>query len=355
MTCRDLVAFSLLPGSARRKHAALLALAAGTVSTTDPLDLLLAFCCGRPGAPASAHRRDDLDRRAGEVLTRAAELGIRPVGRLDAFYPPALAQVADAPVVLWVSGDVAALDGRLVAVVGSRAASPYGLEAAGRLGEDLSRAGVTVVSGLARGCDAAAHRGALAAGGRTVAVLGCGPDVCYPAEHADLLRAVRQSGAVVSEYPPGTPPRPGHFPLRNRIISGLCRGVVVVEASDRSGSLLTAGCALDQGREVMAVPGTVFGQRHRGSHALLRDGARLVETADDVLEELGWAGARARPDRASGDPLLRAVPAGEDVDVDALAVRTGWPATVVLQRLLHLELAGAVRRTPGGRFVRVRR
>jgi DNA processing protein len=355
MTCRDLVAFSLLPGSLRRKHAALLALAAGTAGTTDPLDLLLAFCCGRPGMAASAGTRADLDRRAGEVLARAAALGIRPVGRLDASYPAALAAVADAPVVLWVLGDSTALDGRLVAVVGSRAASPYGLEAAGRLGEDLARAGVTVVSGLARGCDAAAHRGALAACGRTVAVLGCGPDVCYPAEHADLLQAVRQSGAVVSEYPPGTPPRPGHFPLRNRIISGLCRAVVVVEASDRSGSLLTAGRALDQGRDVMAVPGPVFGQRHRGSHALLRDGARLVETAADVLEELGWTGGAAPPDRASRDPLLRAVPVGEDVGVDALALRTGWPATVILQRLLHLELAGAVRRTAGGRFVRVGR
>ena len=228
-------------------------------------------------------------------------------------------------------------------------------EAAERLASDLARHQVVVVSGLARGCDAAAHRGAISAGGRTVAVLGCGADVCYPAEHAELLAGVRGSGAVVSEHPPGTAPRPGYFPLRNRIISGLSAAVVVIEASDRSGSLITAACALEQGREVMAVPGSVFGARHRGSHGLLRDGARLVETAGDVLEELGWGAAAPVRADATDDPLLRQMVSGEDCAVDTLVQRIGWPAAAVMARLLELELAGAVRRAPGGRFIRVRR
>jgi DNA processing protein len=212
-----------------------------------------------------------------------------------------------------------------------------------------------VVSGLARGCDAAAHRGALAAGGDTIAVLGCGPDVVYPAEHRELYTRIRERGAVVSELPPGMPPLPAHFPQRNRIISGLSLGVVVVEASEKSGSLITAACALEQGREVMAVPGSILGSRHRGCHALLRDGARLVETALDVLQELGAAnGGRSRAaDPIDADPLLGLLATEGDSDLDALAGRSGLPVPVVLQRLLSLELAGLVRRAPGGRFVRV--
>jgi DNA processing protein len=351
MTLLDLVAFSLLPASLRRKHAALLAVAQGPPAGADALDLLIAVSCSRDGVPSAA--AGILRDRAERAVQRASDLGIRPIGRLDPPYPAALGSLSDAPVVLWVAGDPAVLDGRLVAVVGSRAASPYGLEVAGRLAEDLARSGVTVVSGLARGCDAAAHRGALAGGGPTVAVLGCGADVCYPAEHAALHTEIQGNGAVVSEYPPGTPPRPGHFPLRNRLISGLSRGVVVVEASERSGSLITAGCALDQGREVMAVPGTVFGARHRGSHALLRDGARLVESAASVLDELGWGTRSNGAAPATGDPLLSQLPPGEDCDVDTLAGRAGCSVPEVLRRLLRLELAGAVRRAPGGRFVRV--
>lgn len=355
MTLRDLVAFALAPASARRKHAALIGLrAAGLADSPEAVDLLLAHCWPRAATPAPS-ARESLQVRADRALERAAAAGIQALGRLDADYPPALAAIADAPLVLWVTGAVGALQGRLVAVVGSRAASPYGLEAAGRLSADLARCGVTVVSGLARGCDAAAHRGALEGGGTTVAVLGCGPDVCYPSEHGVLLESVRRAGAVVSEHPPGTPPQPAYFPLRNRIISGLSAAVIVVEASDRSGSLITAGHALEHGREVMAVPGSVFGSRHRGSHGLLRDGARLVETAGDVLEELGW-GERNRPAAAAArDPLLRHLTAGEDCDVDTLVRKSGWPAAVVLGRLLELELAGAVRRAPGGRFVRLGR
>lgn len=208
----------------------------------------------------------------------------------SARYPALLARIADPPVRLWLRGDPHALRGPCVALVGSRAASPYGLAVAERLAADLARAGVTVVSGLARGVDSAAHRGALAATGatgRTIAILGSGVDVIYPAEHEALAdRIVNQGGAILSELPPGSPPRRGHFPRRNRLISGLSLAVVVIEASARSGSLQTARFALEQGREVLAVPGSIVGERFRGSHALLRDGAKLVESASDILEEL---------------------------------------------------------------------
>jgi DNA processing protein len=186
-------------------------------------------------------------------------------------------------------------------------------------------------------------------------VLGCGADVVYPDEHRALYRRIGETGAIVSELPPGAPPLPAHFPQRNRIISGLARGVVVVEASERSGSLITAACALEQGREVMAVPGSILGSRHRGCHALLRDGARLVETAGDVLEELGIAAPVLRTEAdALSDPdgLLALLTAEGDGDFDLLARRSGLTVAVLLQRLLALELTGRVRRAPGGRFVR---
>jgi DNA processing protein len=241
-----------------------------------------------------------------------------------------------------------------VAIVGSRAATSGGLEIAGQLAFDLARAGVVVVSGLARGCDAAAHRGALDAGGRTLAVVGCGVDVIYPAEHRQLHARIAASGMVAGELPPGVPPRRHHFPLRNRLISGLSRAVVVVEASERSGSLITAACALEQGREVMAVPGSVAGGRYGGSHALLRDGARLVQSAADILDELGWRSvATAAPPGDEGRfPWLAP---GEDCSLDELVSRSGLAAADVLSCLTELELAGFVRRVAGGRFVRAAR
>ncbi len=211
-----------------------------------------------------------------------------------------------------------------------------------------------MVSGLARGIDAAAHRGALEAG-QTVAILGNGVDCVYPSEHAGLAADVQASGAVVSEFPPGSRPFASHFPLRNRIISGSVRAVVVVEASDRSGSLITARMALEQGRDVLAVPGNVLSGRNRGGHALLRDGARLVESADDVLEELGLApGARVAsgPGTPDADPVLGALVPGEPADLGQISARTGLGAAQLLPRLLELELHGTVRREPGGRFIR---
>jgi DNA processing protein len=211
---------------------------------------------------------------------------------------------------------------------------------------------------LAPGIDGAAHRGALAAGGVTVAVLGSGADVVYPREHLRLAREAAERGAIVSELVPGTPPRKLHFPRRNRIISGLSRAVVVIEAGDRSGSLITARCALEQGREVLAVPGNVLSGRSRGAHALLRDGAKIVESADDILEELGvhpaLAPGRRRPGSAAADdPLLECLAPGEPCDLDVLCERSGWTSARLLPRLMELEMRGVIARAGGGRFVRV--
>jgi DNA processing protein len=288
----------------------------------------------------------------------------------DVRYPATLAAIHDPPPELWVQGHVNALSSPSVAVVGSRVASPHALEVSRRLGADLARRGMTVVSGMARGVDSAAHRGALEAGGVTVAVLGCGVDIVYPREHRALAERIRERGALVSEFPPGMPPLKQNFPQRNRIISGLSLAVVVVEAAEGSGSLITADFALEQGRAVLAVPGNVLGGRNYGAHALLRDGAKLVECADDILEELPPGIAepgRSAPDadvqrlesktmnRASQDPVLRRMTDGEAYDLDELSHASGVDRVKLLPRLLELELAGAVRRVEGGRFVRFNR
>ena len=281
----------------------------------------------------------------------------------DVRFPTVLAAIHDPPQTLWIKGDIGVLCTPAVAIVGSRAASPYGLEVARRLGADLARRNVTVVSGMARGVDSAAHRGALEAGGRTIAVFGCGVDVIYPPEHRALADRIVERGALVSEFGPGMPPLKSHFPQRNRIISGLSLAVVIVEAAEGSGSLITADFALEQGRAVLAVPGNVLGGRNYGAHALLRDGAKLVECADDILEELpaglraegsgpGEAKGSKRTNSASQDPVLRSMDDGDAYDLDEIAERSGLDRVRLLPRLLELELAGAVRRVDGGRFVR---
>ncbi|MBI2186306.1 MAG: DNA-protecting protein DprA [Acidobacteria bacterium] len=287
--------------------------------------------------------------------TRAAEGGIGVVAWNDCRFPAALGATSDMPPALWYRGSLGAFDAPAVAIVGSRAACAASLEIAGRLAADLAARGIVVVSGLARGVDSAAHRGALTAG-RTIAVLGSGVDRVYPREHAELAREIAAHGLVVSEYPPGTPPLAFHFPMRNRLISGLSRAVVVIEASEQSGSLITAACALEQGREVMAVPGNVLSGRNRGAHALLRDGAKIVECADDIVEELGWPVGRDGPsgDRATGspDPLLKLMRTGESYDLDRLSAAAGVAGVRLLPRLLELELRGLVRRVEDGRFMR---
>jgi len=287
---------------------------------------------------------------------RAEEGGIGALAWNDPTFPPLLAAIPDCPPVLWYRGDLATLQAPMVAIVGSRAASSVAIDTATRLAADLAARGVTVVSGLARGVDSAAHRGALTRG-RTIAVLGSGVDYIYPSEHKPLAAQIAEAGLVVSEYAPGVPPLPHHFPLRNRVISGLSLGVVVIEASEKSGSLITAGCALEQGREVMAVPGNVLSGRNRGGHALLKDGAKIVETADDIIEGLAWdrpGEPEASPSAAAGsaDPVLRAMVVDQPYDLDALALGSGLDMPRLLPRLVELELAGLVRRQDGGRFVR---
>ena len=306
--------------------------------------------------PELRERASVLRAAAAAVCEKAAAAHIVALPWSDPKFPPALLAISDCPPALWYRGTLDCLNAPCVAIVGSRAATAVALETATRLAADLAAHGVTVISGLARGVDSAAHRGALERG-HTVAVLGSGVDRIYPSEHRDVAAQIAAQGLLVSEYPPGSPPLPFHFPLRNRIISGLCRAVIVIEASEKSGSLITAACALEQGRDVMAVPGNVLSGRNRGGHALIRDGARIVESAEDVLQELGFEPASpGSADRdgvvASDDPILAAMDEGNPCDVDALARATGLDAMRLLARIAELELAGLVRRLDGGRFIR---
>jgi DNA processing protein len=318
------------------------------------LDRLLAIHW--PGEP---DQRSALHARAHAAMDRAQRQRITPVVWSDAAYPVALTTIVDPPPLLWTLGCVAAFSAPAVAIVGARAASPYGVSVAEQLGADLAARGLTIVSGLARGIDSAAHRGAVSAGGVTVGVMGSGVDVMYPPEHASLARDMQQRGAVASELVPGTPPLPHLFPQRNRLISGLSRAVVVIEAGEKSGSLITARSALEQGRDVLAVPGNVLSGRNRGAHALLRDGAKIVESADDILEELGMTSAGRKEiaprSRERADPILACLTAGEPSDLDEIAERSGLTTARLLPRLFELELQGAVARIGGGRFVLVDR
>jgi DNA processing protein len=306
----------------------------------------------RAAAVAAAHER------AARSLELAAHWKIAVVPWYAAEYSALLREIYDPPIVLWCRGDRACLSRPAVAVVGSRRATPAGLSMARTLGRGLTEAGLLVVSGLARGVDGAAHEGALEAGGQTAAVLGCGADVVYPPEHGRLARRIMESGLIATEFPMGMPPLAHHFPLRNRTISGLCRAVVLVEASNRSGSLITARAALEQGRDVLAVPGNVVSGRSTGCHALIKDGASLVETVEDVLHELGWAQPAAPAGRdddkcLSMSPLEAEMALGEAYDVDELAERTGLSPAGILADLGALEVAGRVTRVPGGGFVKL--
>ncbi|HLK09803.1 MAG TPA: DNA-processing protein DprA [Candidatus Binatia bacterium] len=297
--------------------------------------------------------------REAEVETaRLAAAGATLITWGDGGYPARLRTIADPPLVLAVRGTLGG-DEVGVAVVGARRASPYGQRVAAELAAGLADAGLTVVSGLAAGIDAAAHRAALAAGGRTLAVLGTGIDRVYPAWHAALAGEIARRGALISELRCGAPPLAHHFPQRNRLISGLTVGTVVVEAACGSGSLITARCALDQGREVFAVPGPVGSPQHCGSHRLIQQGAKLVTGVEDVLEEIAptlrerVAAARAARARAVLAPVERRVleaVGGEEGHVDDVIRRAGLPAGTTLETLLALELRGLVEQQPGKRF-----
>lgn len=351
------IAVSMLPVSRSRAAAAFKARTSREASSADACDAVLSVlaACGCPDS-----ERPQLARQAEQsahlALERAAALDITAIALDDERYPALLACAPDPPPVLWIRGSPAVLRRPAVAVVGSRAATPYALEVGARLGAELAGRGLVVVSGLARGVDSAAHRGCLGAGGATAAVLGSGVDRIYPAEHRSLAVNICKDGVLVSELGPGAAPRKEHFPLRNRIISGISLAVVVVEASENSGSLITARCALEQGRDVMAVPGNVLSGRNRGSHGLLKDGAKVVESADDILDGLGWrpadlaplAGARS----LDTDAVLRRMEAGESYLLDELVALTGLAGPALLTRLMEFQLAGVVTEAAGGRFAR---
>lgn len=310
---------------------------------------------------------DDTGAWLGRQIARARELGASFVCLDDPGYPEMLRESPDPPAVLHVRGDPRRLSRASVAVVGARRATAYGLETARSLGEGLARAGAVVVSGGARGIDREAHLGALEAGGATIAVMGAGLDVPYPPEHRRLFDRMTERGAVISEFPFGTSPQPYHFPIRNRVIAGLASGVVVVEGTEGSGSLITAARALDAGREVLAVPGPVSSPLSAGPNALLREGAALARGAGDVLEELPiWArdamgavaSSRAEAEETGAGEagaetdLLSALDASAGRTADDLARRLGLAAGDLLGALMELELKGRVRQLPGGLFVR---
>jgi DNA processing protein len=283
-----------------------------------------------------------------EELDRIARLGIRAIHPGHPSYPKLLAEISGRPSILYVRGEILPVDDASVAIVGTRRATPYGRQAAERVAGELARAGVTVVSGLARGVDAAAHRAALSAGGRTIAVLGSGPDVIYPSEHGWLAEQILESGAVISEFAPGASPDAQNFPARNRIISGMTLGTLVVEAPLRSGALITATFAADQGREVFVIPGSIFAQSSEGTNALMRDGARIVRSAADLLEDLGLrvgadAASQSRLPLEEDERRLYDALGKEARHIDEVAEEAGLTAGAASALLLTMELKGLIR------------
>jgi DNA processing protein len=306
---------------------------------------------------------DEID--AEDEIAHCRGHGVTILTELDSAYPRMLREIHDPPGLLFVRGTILSGDALAIGIVGTRHATPYGLRQADRLARALSRTGLTIVSGLARGIDAAAHRGALGAGGRTIAVLAGGVLNVYPPEHQQLAEEIAAQGAVLSETPPRAEPLAGVFPQRNRLISGLSLGVIVVEAADRSGALITARHAMEQGKEVFAVPGSVENRTSRGCHRLIRDGVTLVESADDVLEQLGPL-VEAVPTE-SGQPIhhpaelllneteqqvLSAI-GTEAMPLDEVITSTGLPVPQVLATISVLEMRRLIRRLSGNNVIRI--
>jgi len=294
---RDWLALVLVPGIGTTYFIRLLARFRTPGRVLSASEAELAELVGKALAQRIRQYKQVTDVAAQERLMAKYEAAL--ITMEDPAYPPRLAEIYDPPLVLFCRGQLENADQYCVALVGTRKASPYGVRMAEALGRELAARGITVVSGLAHGIDAAAHRGAIEGGGRTIAVLGCGVNVAYPVENADLMHRVTRHGCVLSQFPMGTQPSRGLFPYRNRIISGLCMGTCIIEAPIQSGALITARQAAEQGREVFAVPGQVGHENSRGPHALIREGAKLVETVDDILAELEVpAEMRMQPARA---------------------------------------------------------
>jgi DNA processing protein len=273
----------------------------------------------------------------------------------DSDYPQTLLNIPDPPLLLYVKGRLELLNRSALAIVGSRSATPQGINNAEAFAQSLSNAGLCVISGMAHGIDAAAHRGALRGAGSSIAVVGTGLDKVYPAANRDLAHALAASGAIISEFPLGTPPLAANFPRRNRLISGMSVGCLVVEASLQSGSLITARLALEQGREVFAIPGSIHAPQSKGCHALIKQGAKLAETAQDILEELGCLITQSSvptSEIATDGSLLDHL-GFDPVDLDTLAGRCGLTVNELSAMLLTLELEGRVSALPGGMYQRI--
>jgi DNA processing protein len=296
--------------------------------------------------------------RMEEVLAWVREPANGILTLADAEYPRSLLEIPDPPPLLYAKGDISIIGRPALAIVGSRNATPQGCATAEEFARDLSNAGLAIISGLAVGIDAAAHRGGLEGKSSTIAVVGTGLDIVYPARNRDLAHRIAADGILVSEFALGTPARAGNFPRRNRLISGLARGCLVVEAAFKSGSLITARCAIDQGREVFAIPGSIHSPLSKGCHMLIKQGAKLVESSADVLDELGMSSARDRGSSGTehapaGDAFLESL-GFDPFSIDSLCARNGLTAESASAMLLGLELDGIVSRLPDGRFQRVR-
>ena len=295
-----------------------------------------------------------------EEMERLEQYGVRALTWDDAAYPQRLKEIYDPPPVLYIRSEFSEGDEWAVAVVGTRRPTPYGRQVAEEMAFALAGNRICVVSGLARGIDSIAHRAALQAGGRTIAVLACGLDIVYPPEHAKLAREIMEQGALVSDYPPGTQPRGDYFPRRNRIMSGLSLGTLVVEGDVKSGAMITARLALEQNREVFAVPGSIFSPQSRGTNSLIQEGAKLVQRVDDILEELNLTMVPQQmevkeliPATDTEAALLRHI-AKEPVHIDEVCRQSGLPASTVSSVLAMLELKGLVRQMGPMAYVRAR-
>jgi DNA processing protein len=327
-------------------------------------DQLLAHVTPAQAASLAAPVSSDTARLIDTTQAWLAQPGNALLTLLDPAYPPLLAQIADCPLLLYIRGRADLLHGAALAIVGSRNASVQGQANALAFAQALSEAGLTIVSGLALGIDTAAHDGALRGCGGTVAVIGTGPDRIYPARNAALARRIAEEGCMVSEYPLGTPPRPEHFPQRNRIISGLAAGVLVIEAAAASGSLITARMANEQGRDVFALPGSIHAALSKGCHQLIRDGAQLVDAVDDILLALSMAplvrqaaaatAATATTAATAPSPLLTIL-GDSTMHIDAILAHGTMTASALSADLLALEMAGIIARLPGGLLQRIHR
>ncbi len=363
------IALNMVPGIGPLTFHALLARFGSALGALAASDADLGSVHGIGPKVIHSLRTHGEEAAAKREEVRARDLGVEILTGLDSQYPTLLSQIPSKPPVLYVKGDLRKEDEASVAIVGSRRSTAYGREVAERLSAELAGCGLTIVSGMALGIDTAVHRGALRAGARTLAVWGSGLDVPYPPQNRKLAEEIPRSGAILSEFPLGAAPVSGNFPRRNRIISGISLGVVVVEADERSGALITANFASDQGREVFAVPGSIYLQGSKGCHRLIQMGAKLVESAEDVLEELRLGKRlpyKAAPAAESGgkengkalsegeEALLYGILSDQPLHIDELIDRTGIPAGRVASVLMSLEIKGYCRQERGKRFQRAK-